>query len=40
MEREGPEFQHSAGKKPILPQDQAFHPDAEGLKWRREQLIA
>ena len=28
------------GKKLLLPQDQAFHPDSDGLKWRREQLIA
>jgi hypothetical protein len=24
----------------LLPQDLAFNPDAEGLKWRCEQLIA
>ena len=29
-----------SGKSLLLPQDQAFHPDAEGLKWRCEQLIA
>jgi putative restriction endonuclease len=29
-----------AGKSLLLPQDQAFHPDAGGLKWRCEQLIA
>ncbi len=27
-------------KSLLLPQDEAFHPDAEGLKWRLEQLIA
>ena len=29
-----------SGKSLLLPQDQAFHPDADGLKWRCEQLIA
>jgi predicted restriction endonuclease len=29
-----------SGKSLLLPQDEAFHPDAEGLKWRCEQLIA
>jgi putative restriction endonuclease len=29
-----------AGKKLLLPQDQAFHPAEEGLKWRCKQLIA
>jgi hypothetical protein len=24
----------------FLPQDEAFHPDAEGLRWRCEQLVA
>jgi putative restriction endonuclease len=29
-----------SGRTQLLPQDQAFHPDAEGLKWRCERLIA
>jgi putative restriction endonuclease len=29
-----------AGKSLLLPQDQAFHPDEVGLKWRCERLIA
>ena len=29
-----------SGKSLLLPQDQAFHPDVDGLKWRCEQLIA
>ncbi|NQX00585.1 HNH endonuclease [bacterium] len=29
-----------SGQSLLLPQDQAFHPDAEGLKWRSERLIA
>jgi putative restriction endonuclease len=29
-----------SGQALLLPQDGAFHPDAEGLKWRRKQLIA
>ena len=29
-----------AGKKRLLPQDQAFHPAGEGLEWRCKQLIA
>ncbi len=29
-----------SGKSLLLPQDEAFHPDVEGLKWRCEQLIA
>ena len=29
-----------SGKSLLLPQDEAFHPAAEGLKWRCEQLIA
>ena len=29
-----------SGKSLLLPQDQAFHPDSEGLKWRCAQLIA
>ena len=29
-----------SGQKLLLPQDEAFYPDAEGLKWRCEQLIA
>ena len=29
-----------SGKSLLLPQDEAFHPDREGLKWRNEQLIA
>ena len=29
-----------SGKSLLLPQDVAFHPDTEGLKWRSEQLIA
>jgi predicted restriction endonuclease len=28
------------GKSLLLPQDQAFHPDSEGLSWRLERLIA
>ena len=28
------------GKSVLLPKDPAFHPDAEGLRWRRERLIA
>ena len=34
------ELRNLAGKSLLLPQDQAFHPDADGLKWRCEQLIA
>jgi putative restriction endonuclease len=34
------ELQGLSGKSLLLPQDQAFHPNAEGLKWRCEQLIA
>ena len=29
-----------SGQVLLLPQDQSFHPHAEGLKWRCEQLIA
>lgn len=29
-----------SGQGLLLPQDQAFHPTTEGLKWRHEQLIA
>jgi hypothetical protein len=29
-----------SGKFLLLPQDEAFHPDAEGLKWGCDQLIA
>ncbi|MEY3896657.1 MAG: hypothetical protein RLZZ214_2177 [Verrucomicrobiota bacterium] len=29
-----------SGQALLLPQDEAFHPDADGLKWRCEQLIA
>ncbi len=29
-----------SGKTLLLPQDEAFHPDAEGLKWRCKQMIA
>ena len=29
-----------SGQKLLLPQDEAFYPDIEGLKWRCEQLIA
>lgn len=29
-----------SGQALLLPQDQAFHPDAEGLKWRCERLSA
>jgi putative restriction endonuclease len=29
-----------SGQVLLLPQDQAFHPNAEGLKWRCEKLIA
>jgi len=29
-----------SGKTLLLPQDEAFHPDAEGLGWRCEQMIA
>jgi putative restriction endonuclease len=29
-----------SGQALLLPQDQAFHPDADGLKWRCEKLIA
>jgi hypothetical protein len=29
-----------SGKMLLLPQDEAFHPAAEGLKWRSDQLIA
>ena len=28
------------GKMLLVPQDEAFHPAAEGLKWRSDQLIA
>ena len=34
------ELQNLSGKSLLLPQDQAFHPDEDGLKWRCEQLIA
>jgi hypothetical protein len=27
-------------KSLLLPQDEAFHPDAEGLRWRLGQLLA
>jgi hypothetical protein len=29
-----------SGKSLLLPQDEAFHPDATGLQWRREKLSA
>jgi putative restriction endonuclease len=29
-----------AGKSLLLPKDQAFHPDAEGLIWRCNRLSA
>jgi hypothetical protein len=29
-----------SGKMLLVPQDEAFHPAAEGLKWRCDQLIA
>ncbi len=29
-----------AGKSLLLPKDEAFHPDAGGLRWRYERLIA
>ncbi len=29
-----------SGKSLLLPQDQAFHPDSEGLRWRCDKLIA
>lgn len=29
-----------SGKTLLLPKEEAFHPDAEGLAWRCEQLIA
>jgi putative restriction endonuclease len=29
-----------SGQSLLIPQDEVFHPNAEGLKWRREQLIA
>jgi hypothetical protein len=29
-----------SGKSLLLPQDLAFHPDRNGLMWRREKLIA
>ncbi len=29
-----------SGKSLLLPQDEAFHPDSEGLRWRLERLIA
>jgi putative restriction endonuclease len=29
-----------AGKSVLLPKDQAFHPDGEGLRWRYERLSA
>jgi putative restriction endonuclease len=29
-----------SGKSLLLPKDQAFHPDAEGLQWRRERMGA
>jgi predicted restriction endonuclease len=28
-----------SGKSLLLPQDEAFYPDSEGLKWRCEKLI-
>jgi len=34
------ELARLSGQILLLPQDQAFHPDAEGLRWRCEQLIA
>jgi len=34
------ELQRLSGKSLLLPQDQAFHPDPEGLRWRSEKLIA
>jgi hypothetical protein len=29
-----------SGEGLLLPQDDAFHPDANGLKWRRERFFA
>jgi len=29
-----------SGQSLLLPQDEVFHPDAEGLRWRYERLIA
>jgi len=29
-----------SGQSLLLPQDEAFHPDATGLQWRLEQLSA
>jgi len=34
------ELQGLSGKSLLLPQDQAFHPNAEGLQWRCKQLSA
>jgi len=29
-----------SGQSLLLPQDEAFHPDVEGLRWRCQSLIA
>jgi hypothetical protein len=29
-----------SGKSLLLPKDPAFHPDADGLEWRYQKLIA
>jgi len=34
------ELLEPAGKSLLLPKDEAFHPDAGGLRWRYERLIA
>ena len=34
------ELSELAGKSVLLPKDPAFHPDADGLKWRCQKLIA
>lgn len=34
------ELSELAGKTLLLPKDEAFHPDREGLEWRRERLMA
>jgi hypothetical protein len=34
------ELLERSGKYSRLPQDEAFHPDAEGVKWKCDQLIA
>jgi putative restriction endonuclease len=34
------EIAEIAGKSVLLPKDPAFHPEAEGLKWRIEKLTA